>query len=100
MVIGMDRKALVAKHGDLTKELEALRQELAAYSEQDPVEVEKKRNETQLFRNNVEKYTDQILSMEGWLKEHMGGDPESFSQMKRMLYEDEFDEEEGGLREL
>ncbi|KAF2645668.1 meiotic nuclear division protein 1 [Massarina eburnea CBS 473.64] len=98
--VGMDRKALVTTHGDLTKELEKLRQELAAYSEQDPVEVEKKRHETQQLQMKADKYTDQILGMEGWLKEHAGGDAESFSQMKHMLYGDEFDEEEGGLREL
>lgn len=98
--VGCDRKTLITKHADLTKELEKLRQELAAYSEQDPVEMEKKRNETQLSRNEVEKYTDQVLSMEGWLKEQTGGDLEQMSNIKRMYYGDEFDEEEGGLREL
>ncbi|KAF2255474.1 meiotic nuclear division protein 1 [Trematosphaeria pertusa] len=100
MLMGCDRKTLITKHADLTKELEKLRQELAAYSEQDPVEMEKKRNETQLSRNEVEKYTDQVLSMEGWLKEQTGGDLEQMSNIKRMYYGDEFDEEEGGLREL
>lgn len=96
----MDRKSLITKHADLTKELEGLRQELAAYSEHDPVEVEKKKNEVQQFQAEAEKYTDQILSMETWLKRHSGGDLEHLMQIKRMLYGDEFDEEEGGLREL
>jgi hypothetical protein len=96
----MDRKALITKHADLSKELEQLRQELGAYSEQDPVEVEKKSSETQRFRNDVEKYTDQILSMEGWLKGQIGGDPEQMSNFKREHYGDEYDEEEGSLREL
>lgn len=100
ITVGMDRKALINKHADLSKELERLRQELAAYSEQDPVEVEKKSMETQQFRNEVEKYTDHILTMEGWLKGQIGGDAEQMSILKREHYGDEYDEEEGGLREL
>lgn len=96
----MDRKALIIKHADLTKEIEQLRQELAAYSEQDPVEVDKKNSETQHFRSEVERYTDQILSMEGWLKGQIGGDVEQLDHLKREHYGDEYDEEEGGLREL
>jgi hypothetical protein len=98
--LGGDRKTLITKHGDLTKELERLRQDLAAYSEQDPVEMDKKKEETQEFRNRAEKYTDHILSMEGWLKESTGGDKEQLSGILRQCYDDEFDEEEGGLREL
>jgi hypothetical protein len=96
----MDRNTLIARHANLTKELEQLRQELAAYSEQDPVEVEKKSSETQQFRNEFEKYTDQILSMEGWLKGQIGGDAEQLNSLKREHYGDEYDEDEGGLREL
>jgi hypothetical protein len=84
----------------LAKELETLRTELAAYSEQDPVEVERKADETQKARKDAEKFTDQIYSMEGWMKNMCGGDAESMLQMKKMLYQDEFDEEEGGLHEL
>jgi hypothetical protein len=100
IVIGGDRKTLIAKHADLTKELEQLRTELAAYSEQDPVEVERKAAETQKARNDAEKFTDQIYSMEGWIKTMCSGDPASLLETKRMLYQDEFDEEELGLREL
>jgi uncharacterized protein YPO0396 len=96
----VDRKTLITKHANLTKEIGQLRQELAAYSEQDPVEVEKKSNETQQFRSEVEKYTDQILSMEGWLKGQMGGDLEQMTNLKREHYGDEYDAEEGSLREL
>ncbi|KAL5390871.1 hypothetical protein PMIN02_006786 [Paraphaeosphaeria minitans] len=97
---GMDRDSLTTKHATLTKELEQLRQELAAYSEQDPIEVDKKKHEAQQYQGEVDKYTDQILSMEGWLKERLSGDAEQVMQTKRLLYGDEFDEEEGGLREL
>ncbi|ORY12125.1 meiotic nuclear division protein 1, partial [Clohesyomyces aquaticus] len=97
---GGDRKTLITKNATLTKELESLRMELAAYSEQDPVEMDKKNEETQRFRNDAEKYTDQILSMEGWLKEHVGSDKEQWVNLMKMCYGEEFDEEEGGLREL
>lgn len=96
----MDRKSLINKHSALNKELEKLRQELTAYCEQDPVEVEKKEVETQQFRNDVEVYTDRIYSMESWLKEQTGGDTEQMSQIKREYYGEEFDDEEGGLREV
>jgi hypothetical protein len=100
MVLGGDRKALITKHADLAKEIEKLRIELAAYSEQDPVEVERKADETQKARNDADKFTDQIYSMEGWIKTQCSGDPASMLFIMKMLYQDEFDEEEGGLREL
>lgn len=84
----------------MTRELEKLRIELAAYSEQDPVEMEKKALETQQARINADKFSDQILTMEGWLKEQMGGDREVLMNILKMLYEDEFDDEDQGLREL
>jgi len=96
----MDRKALIIKHTDLTKEIELLREGLAVYSEQDPVEVDRKDKETQQFRTEAEKYTDQIFSMEGWLKRQVGGDVEQMDHLKREHYGDEYDEEDDGLREL
>lgn len=97
---GEDRKTLIIKHSDLTKELEGLRLELSAYSEQDPVEIEKKYREAAQYRSDTEKWTDKIMSMEGWLKEQTGGDKEAMSALMRMCYGDDFDEEEGGLREV
>jgi hypothetical protein len=97
---GGDRKTLIAKHADLTKEVEQLRMELAAYSEQDPVEVERMAAETQKARNDAEKFTDHIYSMEGWIKNLCCGDLASLTETKKLLYQDEFDEDEGGLREL
>lgn len=62
--------------------------------------MDKKTKETQQFRNDADRFTDHILSMEGWLREHTGGDKEQMGNIMRLCYEDEFDEEEGGLREL
>jgi hypothetical protein len=97
---GGDRKTLITKHADLSKELEKLRTELAAYSEQDPVEMEKKDAETQQYRLEADKFTDQILDMQGWLKQHLGGDANDFWNLLKSVYDDEYDEEEQGLREL
>ncbi|KAF2034650.1 meiotic nuclear division protein 1 [Setomelanomma holmii] len=97
---GGDRKTLIAKHTGLTKELEKLRTELAAYSEQDPVEVEKKAAETQQARIDADKFTDQIYSMESWLRSQCPGDTEALTNVFKMLYKDEYDEDQGGLREL
>jgi hypothetical protein len=80
--------------------LESLHKDLAAYSEHDPIEIDKKTEETQRFRAEAETFTDQILSMEGWLREHTGGDKEQMGNLMRTYYGDEFDEEEGCLREL
>lgn len=96
----MDRKTLITKHTDLTKTLEKLRTEVAAYSEQDPVEMERKAAETSQARQNAEKFTDQIYSMESWLKSMGSGDAQALDLMLMDLYNDEYDVAEGGLREL
>ncbi|RMZ74184.1 c2h2 finger domain [Pyrenophora seminiperda CCB06] len=99
MEIGGDRQTLITKHSDLAKELGRLRTELAAYSEQDPVEMERKAAETQQARLDTERLTDQILLMQGWFKQQVGGGEDYLSMLKG-LYDDEYDEEEQGLREL
>jgi hypothetical protein len=100
MEVGSDRKTMTLKHAELSKELDRLRVELAAYSENDPVEVEKRKGEVDKSKLDVEKFTEQIQEMESWFKKQTGGDKEQFKAMKKNWYGDEFDEEEGGLREL
>lgn len=73
--------------------------ELAAYSEQDPKELHKKAAETQQARLDADRLTGQILAMQGWFKQQMGGG-EDFLNLLKMLYGDEYDDEEQGLREL
>ncbi|EDU41771.1 Mnd1 domain containing protein [Pyrenophora tritici-repentis] len=99
MEVGGDRKTLMTKHSDLAKEVEKLRTELAAYSEQDPVEMEKKTADTQQARLEAEKFTDQILMMQGWFKQQVGGGEDYLSMLKG-LFGPEYDEEEQSLREL
>lgn len=61
--------------------------------------MEKKAAETQQARLDAEKFTDQILVMQGWLKDKTDGG-EGFLNLLKSLYLDEYDEEEQGLREL
>ncbi|KAF1929592.1 meiotic nuclear division protein 1 [Didymella exigua CBS 183.55] len=96
---GGDRKALVAKHEGLSKEVERLRTELAAYSEFDPVELDKKIHNARRSRAAADKFTEHIYCMESWLKDRIP-DRESQVGVLRDLYGDEWDEEDGGLREL
>lgn len=99
MDTGDDRQTLITKHADLIKEVAQLRTELAAYSEQDPVEMEKKAAETQKAKMDAGKYTDQIYSMESWLRGVLAGDKEQIDNTLKMLYGDEYDEESESLRE-
>lgn len=61
--------------------------------------MEKKSTETQQARLDAEKFTDQILMMQGWFKQQVGGGDDYWNMLKG-LYDDEYDEEEQGLREL
>lgn len=63
--------------------------------------MEKKVMETMQSREDVGKYSDQILTMEGWLKAQLGGgDREQVLNVLKMLYVDEYDEEDQSLREV
>lgn len=97
---GEGREGLQATLKELTGEMEGLRCELSGYSENDPVEVERKRQRIGECRGEAEKWTEQIQSMEGWFKDQVGGDREQLTGLKRNFYGDEFDEEEQGLKEL
>lgn len=98
-VAGGTRKALITKHEGLTREVEKLRVEFAAYSEFDPVELDKKIEDTRRSRAAADKFTEHIYCMESWLKERIP-DRETQVVVLSDLYGDEWDEEDGGLREL
>jgi hypothetical protein len=100
MEIGVDRKTLTVKNGALMKEMEALKAELASYSENDPVEVERRKEQVISHKLDADKWTDHIQSMEVWVKRTAGTDRDTFTAMKKSWYGDQFDEEEGGLKEL
>lgn len=96
---GGDRKALVKKHDELIQQVDQLRKELATYSEHDPVELDKKIEDTRRLQEAAERFTEHIYCMESWLKERVL-DRESQVCILKDYYGEEWDDEDGGLREL
>ncbi|KAF2765154.1 Mnd1-like protein [Teratosphaeria nubilosa] len=97
---GDSREELMSQKAQLEMEVNFLRKELSAYSDSDPTELERKRKEMIVLKGQAEQFTDEILAMEGWLKDVGQVDGEQMLAMKMDWYDGEFDEEEGGLREL
>lgn len=97
---GGSREELLAAKRQLELEAEATRRELAAYSDNDPVKLERKAMEATVWKVAAEECTDDIYSMEGWLKSAVGGDGEGFAAMLEQVYDKEFDVEGKTLREL
>jgi hypothetical protein len=93
------REELLSMKKSLEAETGALRCELAAYSDNDPTELERKIKEAAEWKIAAEEFTDDIYSMEGWLKGQMGGG-EALDAMLRETYGKEYDEEVRGLKEL
>ncbi|KAK5122452.1 hypothetical protein LTR85_004036 [Meristemomyces frigidus] len=96
---GESREELTATKAELDAEVKMLQKELAAYSDEDPTELERKKKESQSFRAEAEQYTDEIDSMEGWFK-NIIPDEEGMKMLRMSMYGDEFDAEEGMLKEL
>ncbi|OSS55160.1 hypothetical protein B5807_01733 [Epicoccum nigrum] len=96
---GGDRKALARKHDELNHQVEELRKELATYSEYDPIELDKKIEDTRRLQEAAERFTEHIYCMESWLKERVL-DRESQVCILKDYYGEEWDDEDGGLREL
>jgi chromosome segregation ATPase len=96
---GKSREQLLASKAELDKEVKGLQKELAAYSDTDPTELERKKKGIEVFKGEAEQFTDEIYAMEGWFKK-MGLDEAAMKNLRMMLYGDEVDEKEGVLKEL
>ena len=96
---GETREELLSTKKLLEVETDALRRELATYSDNDPTELERKVKEAAEWKATAEEFTDDIYSMEGWLKDKMGG-VEALDAMLQETYGNEYDEEVRGLKEL
>lgn len=94
-----EREALVERNIVLEAEITELKSELEGYKDGDPAEVDRKRKEAERLKSAAEKWTDNILILEGYLKKLTGGDAEAVEGIKRSVYGDEYVEGEG-LREL
>jgi len=64
---GMDRKTLLEAYEMLLKETETLDNELAGYSDNDPIEVLRKVEETKKLKESAIRWTDNIEAMECFL---------------------------------
>ena len=93
------RAELIEKSIVLNAELSELRAELGNYKDGDPIEVEKLKKETDGFEADAERWTDNVLILEAYMKNLTGGDIESLEQVKREVYGAEYVEGEG-LQEL
>lgn len=96
---GEGREELMAAIATRQADIEILRKQLAAYSDNDPTELDRKRKEATALKHDADKYTDDIYSMEGWFK-GIGQDEESLRRLRMSLYGDEVDVEDGVLKEL
>jgi chromosome segregation ATPase len=66
---GEGREALLALHVGLLKEKDALDAELAGYSDNDPTEVLRKRQEMKKLKESAERWTDNLESLQRYLRE-------------------------------
>ena len=96
---GESREELVAVKVELDMEVMGLLKELAAFSDTDPTELERKKTGIEGFKGEAEMFTEEIYAMEGWYRK-MGMDEVGLRGLRLMFYGDEVDEEEGVLREL
>ena len=92
------REELDAKKGALEKEVKRLEKELQAYSDTDPTKSERKREEIAKWKGEVEGCTEDIYTMESWLNGKYG--EEGVKGLLEEVYGDEWDEEEGAMREM
>lgn len=96
---GESREDLMASKAELKAETKVLQKQLAAYSDNDPTELERKCKEVEGFKKDAEVYTDDIYSMEGWFRS-VGQDGEGMLRLRTMCYGDELDPEDNVLKDL
>ncbi|KAI9756604.1 MAG: hypothetical protein M4579_003782 [Chaenotheca gracillima] len=92
---GPDRPTLVQMQTDLHHEMKALRVELASYSENDPVEANRKQEATMVLCSAAERWTDNIYILEQYYLDLTGRDAAAMEQIRQMIYGDEYREGEG-----
>lgn len=95
---GESREDVMAAKAEMEKELKELQRELATYSDSDPTEVERKKEEARMWFKEADECSDQISSIENWFKKEYND--EAVAMLKKTLYGDEYEEDEGGLRDL
>lgn len=95
---GETREELNAQKAVLEADLKSLQKELAAYSDNDPTELERKKVESKKLFDEAEAVTDDIGIMESYIEKSWGKD--ALAPLQMGVYGDEFDTEEYVLKEL
>ena len=94
-----ERDELMKKYTGGKEELETLREELAGYSDCDPGEIVRKRQEYTDLKARAETWTENIYCLEAYLKQVTGGDCQALERIREEYYGTEYVAGEG-LREL
>ena len=94
-----ERTQLLEEHLKLKVEVDLLRKELASYSDSDPVELKRKKEEVGRLRLAASKWTDNIYSIEGYMRSELAVGLEVMNSIREEYYGDEYVVGEG-LREL
>ncbi|CAK4029823.1 MFS general substrate transporter like [Lecanosticta acicola] len=95
---GEGRDELTAKKAVLEADLKALEKELESYSDNDPVELERKRSGAKVMKTELDQVTDDIYSLEKWFKVNAGD--EAVAALRMGTYGGEWDSEECDFKEL
>lgn len=94
-----ERGDLVVEHARVAREVLALKAELDSYRDGDPGEVGRKRTEIVALRAKAERWTDNVVILEQWVGQALGGDRERMEAIQMMYYGAEYVPGEG-LKEL
>ena len=90
---------LMENHLKMKVEVDLLRKELASYRDYDPVEMKRKKEEVKVLKGTASRWTDNIYSIEGYMRSELGFDRERMDLVMEEFYGDEYVVGEG-LREL
>ncbi|EME39426.1 hypothetical protein DOTSEDRAFT_138647 [Dothistroma septosporum NZE10] len=95
---GESREEMNARKVVLVDETKGLEEELKSFAEDDPTELERKKQEAKKWLREAEQATDEIQTMEMWFKKNH---PEMGAEMAMAFdYGDEWDLEEYCFKEL
>ncbi len=93
------REEMGKEQARLGEEVVVLREELNQYKDGDPGELDRKKEEIRMCKEKAERWTDNLMILEQWLGQVLGGDREKMEGIRRTYYGDEYVEGEG-LKEL
>ena len=90
-----ERTELNKKVEQLKTKVSRLKNDLERYGDTDPKALETKQVEIGKEKDRAERWTDNCLVLEGWLKGTLGADREALDGLQRQCYGDEYAEGEG-----